>query len=129
KGLDISYTVGGFLDIRDATLWLSDNLPEGAQQVCDVGRFAYSTWPHITVDPKRWFYAGAFGSIGLGTATAIGAAVARPEVPTALYVGDGGTMQALGELHTAVRNELPLIVMVLNDHCYGAEYLKLHEFD
>lgn len=120
-----STTGNGYIDMRDASRWLNSVLPPGAQQVCDLGRFMYSTWPHITVDPERWIYMGSFGSIGLGTAAAVGAATARQEVPTALYVGDGGAMQGLVELNTAVRNKLPLIVMVLNDQCYGAEYLKL----
>jgi len=29
------------------------------------------------------------------------------------------------ELSTAVRHRLPLVLVVLDDHCYGAEYLKL----
>lgn len=129
KDLYTSTTGDGFVDMRDATRWLSDVLPEGSQQVCDVGRFGYSTWPHITVDPARWFYIGGFGSIGLGLASAIGISTARKKSPTALYVGDGGMMQGFAELSTAVRHKLPLIVMVLNDECYGAEYLKLQQFD
>ena len=128
KDLYESTTGDGFIDMRDATSWFSDVLPEGAMQVCDVGRFVYSTWPHITVDTERWAYIGAFGSIGLGTAAAVGAAAARPETPTGLYVGDGGLMQGLIELNTAVRHNLPLVIMVLNDQCYGAEYLKLDYF-
>lgn len=129
KDLYKSSTGNGFVDMRDATRWMSQILPEGSQQVCDVGRFGYSTWPHITVDPERWFYIGGFGSIGLGLASAIGISAAVPEKPTALYVGDGGIMQGIAELSTAVRNELPLVVMVLNDECYGAEYLKLQQFE
>lgn len=123
-----STTGDGFVDMRDATSWFSDTLPTDAMQVCDVGRFLFSTWPHITVNPERWAYVGAFGAIGLGTATAIGAAAARPNAPTGLYVGDGGLMQGLIELSTAVRHKLPLVILVLNDQCYGAEYLKLDSF-
>ena len=128
KDLYTSTTGDGFIDMRDATSWFSGVLPQGAAQVCDVGRFLYSTWPHITVDAERWVYAGTFGSIGLATATAVGVAAARPDVPTGLYVGDGGLMQGIVELSTAVRNKLPLVVLVLNDSCYGAEYLKLDHF-
>jgi thiamine pyrophosphate-dependent acetolactate synthase large subunit-like protein len=123
-----STTGGGTIDMRDATRWLSDALPPGANQVCDLGRFINSTWPHITVDPQRWHIAGAYGAIGLGLPVAAGVAAADRDVPTALYVGDGGAMQGLIELSTAVRHELPLVVMVLNDNCYGAEYLKLEQF-
>ncbi|MGO1452156.1 MAG: thiamine pyrophosphate-binding protein [Brevibacterium yomogidense] len=128
KDMYTSTTGDGYIDMRDATRWFSGALPKGAPQVSDVGRFVYSTWPHITVDAERWVYAGTFGSIGLGTATAVGVAAAHPDVPTGLYVGDGGLMQGIVELSTAVRHNLPLVVMVLNDDCYGAEYLKLDHF-
>lgn len=123
-----STTGGGYIDMRDATSWLGSVLPAGSQQVSDVGRFSHSTWRHITVDPARWMYAGAFGSIGLGVAISIGASVASRDRPTVLYVGDGGAMQGFIELSTAVREKVPLVVMVLNDQCYGAEYKKLELF-
>lgn len=129
KDLYVSTTGGGFIDMREATQWLSNILPDHGRQVCDVGRFGFSTWPHITVAPARWHYIGGFGSIGLGLAAAIGASIADPNNVTALYVGDGGIMQSLAELSTAVRHRLPLVVMVLNDQCYGAEYLKLQQFE
>ena len=72
---------------------------------------------------------GAFGSIGLGGATAVGAAKARPEVPTVCVAGDGGAMMGITELNAAVRHSLPLVLVVLDDHCYGAEYLKLESLD
>jgi thiamine pyrophosphate-dependent acetolactate synthase large subunit-like protein len=62
--------------------------------------------------------------MGLGVAAAIGAACVRPEVPTVAVVGDGGFMMSLGEFNTAVRNDLDLMVIVLNDGSYGSEYHK-----
>ncbi|MFZ2172824.1 MAG: thiamine pyrophosphate-dependent enzyme [Rhodococcus sp. (in: high G+C Gram-positive bacteria)] len=55
----------------------------------------------------------------------MGAAAARRDVPTVCVAGDGGAMMGLVELSTAVRHRLPLVLVVLDDHCYGAEYLKL----
>ncbi|MYM19365.1 thiamine pyrophosphate-binding protein [Brevibacterium sp. 5221] len=125
KDLFRSTSGGGFMDMREAALAISDALPAGTQQVHDVGRYSYSVWPHITTTPGRWHYAGHFGSIGLGIAFGAGAAAVRDDVPTVAWVGDGGAMHGIVEVNTAVRHGLPLIVVVMNDQCYGAEYIKL----
>jgi thiamine pyrophosphate-dependent acetolactate synthase large subunit-like protein len=120
-----SISGGGTVDMRDAMVRLAQLLPRDAQIVTDIGRFSYAAWKYLRVDPARFMVPGAFGSIGLGIATAVGAAAARPSVPTVCVAGDGGTMLGLTELSTAVRHSLPLVLVVLDDHCYGAEYLKL----
>ncbi|MBV6756190.1 thiamine pyrophosphate-binding protein [Rhodococcus opacus] len=120
-----SITGGGTVDMRDAMSWLGDVVPAGTQIVTDVGRFSFAAWKHLNVTPGRFTVPGAFGSIGLGIGTAAGAAAARRDVPTVCIAGDGGGMMGILELTTAVRCELPLIVVILNDNCYGAEYRKL----
>jgi thiamine pyrophosphate-dependent acetolactate synthase large subunit-like protein len=72
-----------------------------------------------------------FGSIGLGLPAAIGASVARPDAITVAAVGDGGLMMGLGELDTAVRYGLRLLVLVYNDQAYGAEmhFLRMLSID
>jgi thiamine pyrophosphate-dependent acetolactate synthase large subunit-like protein len=59
--------------------------------------------------------------------TALGFAKARPDQTTVLVIGDGGLLMTLGELETAVREDVPLVVVVMNDCAYGAEmhYLRL----
>jgi thiamine pyrophosphate-dependent acetolactate synthase large subunit-like protein len=77
-------------------------------------------------DEFGFCFTQAFQSIGLGLATAIGAAAARPDRLPVLGTGDGGFMMAISELDTAVREALPLVVVVYNDSAYGAE---VHHFD
>lgn len=122
-----SITGGGTVDMRDAMKWLGEVLPSGAQVVTDMGRFSFAAWKHLDVTPGRFTVPGTFGSIGLGIGTAVGAAAARRDVPTVCIAGDGGGMMGILELSTAVRYELPLVVVILNDNCYGAEYRKLAE--
>ncbi len=38
-----------------------------------------------------------------------------------LFIGDGGFLMTMGELETAVREDLPLVIVVMNDCAYGAE--------
>jgi acetolactate synthase I/II/III large subunit len=76
-------------------------------------------------DPQGFVFTQAFQSIGLGLASAIGAAVARPDRLTVAALGDGGALMAAGELDTIGRLGLPLLVVVYNDAAYGAE---VHHF-
>ncbi|MHA4778812.1 thiamine pyrophosphate-binding protein [Streptomyces sp. MSC1_001] len=119
-------TGSGTVDVRTAALRLDELLPSERVLVSDIGRFAVGVWPHLGVaDPRDFTCMGGFGSIGLGLAGAIGAAVARPGDLTVLVVGDGGFMMNVGEFSTAVRERLPLLVVVFNDGAYGAEHFKL----
>ena len=72
---------------------------------------------------------GDFASIGLAFGAALGMAKARPEKPTVMVIGDGGFLMTMGELETVVREDLPLVVIVMNDCAYGAElhFLKLRQ--
>jgi acetolactate synthase-1/2/3 large subunit len=65
-----------------------------------------------------------FGCIGQGLTTAMGAMYATGKQPTFLMEGDAGLMMHLPEFETAVRSELPLLVVVMNDQLLGAEYHK-----
>ena len=76
-------------------------------------------------DVAGFCFTQAFQSIGLGLASALGAAVARPDRLTVAAVGDGGFLMSATELVTAVRLALPLLVVVYDDAAYGAE---VHHF-
>jgi acetolactate synthase I/II/III large subunit len=51
----------------------------------------------------------------------------RPDETTVLVIGDGGFLMTMGELETVVREDLPLVIVLMNDCAYGAElhFLKL----
>ena len=120
------HVVETFIDVRAAAMALNDVLPKNFALISDVGRYNAGTWPYIHVaDPRDFLGISAFGSIGLGLAGAVGAGVARPGLPVVLLVGDGGLMMSVGELTTAVREALPLIIVVLNDDAYGYEHFRL----
>ncbi|RQO46024.1 acetolactate synthase [Rhodococcus sp. KBW08] len=111
------------LDIRTAARYLNIVLPKNRTLVSDIGRYVHGAWPYIEVaTPGHFVCTGAFGSIGLGLAASIGAAVALPDQPVTLLVGDGGLMMNVGEISTAVSERLPIIVVCFNDRAYGAEH-------
>jgi thiamine pyrophosphate-dependent acetolactate synthase large subunit-like protein len=120
----------GTVDMRAAMLRLNEKMPANRAVVTDAGRFLRAVWRYIHVPQPR--YAAntvSFGSIGLGFGCANGVSVAAPDLVTFLFVGDGGGMMSVNEFHTAVRNDLPLVAVVINDGSYGAEYSKLQGYN
>ena len=116
----------GFVNYVDSLTRLEDALPKDRVLVSDGGRFMTEVWCRISVPNPRSFVGTVnFGSIGLGLQTAVGAAVAAPDQPVALFSGDGGFMMGgINEFNTAVRLGLDLIVIIANDSAYGAEHIQ-----
>ena len=116
----------GAVDPRTLTRRLEAGLPKERQVVVDAGRFMLDALTMSVPKPENLITSHGFGAIGLGMSTAIGAAVARPTLPTIVCIGDGGYMMGgLTELSTAVHLGLDLIVIVYNDGSYGAEHIQL----
>ncbi len=59
------------------------------------------------------------GGIGQGMQMAIGAALAGVAGKTVCLVGDGGLMVNVGELATAVQEQADVVIVLMNDQCYG----------
>ena len=109
------------IDMRSLALELDRLLPVDRDVIFDMGNF-FAIAPYISVlSPDCLRYTGDFGSIGLGLGTALGVAAAKRGRSTVLFIGDGSLLMSLGELETMAREDLPLIVIVLNDNAYGAE--------
>jgi thiamine pyrophosphate-dependent acetolactate synthase large subunit-like protein len=114
------------IDPRILTDALDRILPAERVVSIDSGNFMGYPSSYLRVPDEYGFcFTQAFQSIGLGLATAIGAALAQPERLPVLGVGDGGLLMAIAELETAVRLGLPLVVIAYNDDAYGAE---VHHF-
>jgi len=71
-----------------------------------------------TYKPRKSIHA-AGGGIGQGLPTAIGAQVGNLDETVLLIAGDGGFMVNVGEMATAVQEELPLIIILFDDSGYG----------
>jgi acetolactate synthase-1/2/3 large subunit len=57
--------------------------------------------------------------MGFGLGAAIGAAIACPQKQVLNIAGDGSFRMNLNELATAVEYELPIIVVIMNNHALG----------
>jgi len=109
------------LDPRALGVELDRLLPGERNIVYDAGNFL-GVLPYLTVPtPGHLKMTNEFASIGLGFGTALGVAKGRPHVPTALVIGDGGFLMTMSELETVVREDIPLVVVLMNDCAYGAE--------
>ena len=60
-----------------------------------------------------------FGMLGAGMAQAVGAAIARPGLPVCCIIGDGAMGFHPQEIETAVRNDLPVVYVVVCDRQWG----------
>jgi thiamine pyrophosphate-dependent acetolactate synthase large subunit-like protein len=116
----------GRIDPRTLTIALDDLLPAERTVAVDSGNFMGYPAAFLKVpDADGFVFTQAFQSVGLGLASAIGAAAARPDRLTVAACGDGGLLMGVSELETAVRLGLDLIIVVYDDEAYGAE---VHHF-
>jgi thiamine pyrophosphate-dependent acetolactate synthase large subunit-like protein len=116
----------GRIDPRTLSIGLDGLLPPARTVVVDSGNFmGYPSMFLAVPDAAGFCFTQAYQSVGLGLASAIGAAVARPDRLTVAALGDGGFLMSVAELTTVVRLGLPMLIVVYNDAAYGAE---VHHF-
>ena len=117
------------MDPRSFAIELDRLLPPNRNAVYDAGNFL-QVIPYISgLGPDHIKNTVDFASIGMGFGTALGFACGAPDRTTVLFVGDGGFLMTMGELETAAREEIPLVIVVINDSAYGAElhFLKMRD--
>ena len=114
------------IDPRTLSIALDELLPLDRAVTVDSGHFMGYAPMYLRIQsPDAFVFAQGFQSIGLGLASAIGAAVARPDRITVAALGDGGALMALPELETAARLGLGMLIVIYNDAAYSAE---VHHF-
>jgi acetolactate synthase I/II/III large subunit len=87
---------------------------EDLTQVGYVGRLAFPVYR-----PRTYIHSGYQGTLGYSYATALGAKVAKPDVPVISVSGDGGFMYNVQELSTAALFGIDAIAIVFADGAYG----------
>ncbi|WP_115786891.1 thiamine pyrophosphate-binding protein [Arthrobacter silvisoli] len=121
-------TPDGRLDPRALAAALDAILPERRTVVQDGGHFlgwAPMYW-HIPRPQDLVMVGTAYQTIGLGLASAVGAARAVDEGRTlVLASGDGGFLMGLSDLESLVGAAASAVVVIYNDAAYGAE---IHQY-
>jgi acetolactate synthase-1/2/3 large subunit len=72
-----------------------------------------------TVRPRNFITSGGLGTMGYGIPAAIGAKAARPEATVVCIDGDGCFQMTAQELATAAVEDLPIVVVLVNNGYLG----------
>ncbi|MBV8494890.1 MAG: thiamine pyrophosphate-binding protein, partial [Alphaproteobacteria bacterium] len=96
------------------------NLPENAIVTCDAGENRIlMTHFYQTKAAGGFLQAAGSGPMGFGIPAALGAKLVHPDRPVVACVGDGGFAMTMNGLMTAIEHDIPITVVVFNNHALG----------
>ena len=109
----------GAMSPQDIILAVNECFQE-AIVTTDVGQNQMWTTQFLQLKGKsKLITSGGLGTMGYGLPAAIGAKLGRPEMPVVCISGDGGFQMNEQELATAVCEELPVVICILNNSYLG----------
>jgi len=104
---------------RRAILTINKYLGNNTAVCTDVGQHQMWSAQNLTFKtPRRFASSGGLGTMGYGLGAAIGAAYGTGE-RSVLVTGDGSFGMNLNELATAVRYNVPIVIIVMNNGVLG----------
>jgi acetolactate synthase I/II/III large subunit len=104
---------------------LRSAFPDGGVLCVDSG--AHRAWFAEYWDvrqPGSHFSLTNLGPMGGAIPLGIGAKLAKPELPLMVATGDGCMLMHGMEIHTAAREQIPMVIAVMNNHSYGNIYYR-----
>ena len=115
----ISMPREGDLTPQDIMEGINAQFPE-AIFTTDVGQNQMWATQFLQLRGKsKLLTSGGLGTMGYGLPAAVGAALGRPDLPVVSISGDGGFQMNEQELATAVCQELPITICILNNSYLG----------
>ena len=115
----ISMPREGDLTPQDIMEGINAQFPE-AIFTTDVGQNQMWATQFLQLRGKsKLLTSGGLGTMGYGLPAAVGAALGRPDLPIVSISGDGGFQMNEQELATAVCQELPITICILNNSYLG----------
>ena len=113
---------------------LSDLITEQTKITTGVGNHQMLAAQYLKIlQPRSFFTASGFGTMGFALPCAIGVHYANPEATVIAIDGDGSIKMNMGEIHTIGALGIPLKVLLMNNHGDGmvrniqdADYQGLH---
>lgn len=105
---------------REIIRTLQKVLPKDAFIVTEVGQhqmWAAQYFKHEV--PGHFLTSGGLGTMGYGTGASIGAQFGNPSKRIVNIAGDGSFRMNCNELATLARYQLPLVIVLMNNHCLG----------
>lgn len=120
------------VDPRKAIRELDAVIPKDWDIVVGGGHYFSIAMTHMRGRPaEKYHVINDFGAIGSGLPAAIGVAAARGDGKVVLIEGDGSLMMHIQELETIRRHGIQMLIAIMNDGGYGAEFHKFraHKID
>lgn len=113
-------SLGDKIDPNYLMYELSKFIPDGAIICADVGQNQMWAAQSLRIKKsQRFLTQGGMASMGSALPMAIGASFAQPQKITVVIIGDGGFQLNIQELETVFHHNLPIKIILLNNHCYG----------
>lgn len=102
---------------------LAAAVPQEAIVTTDIGNTCSMSNDYFHFNGVRKHLAAlSWGNCGFAYGAAMGAKMGRPDLPVFAFQGDGAYgISGLSEVMTAVRENIPVIAVVANNHEWGAE--------
>ncbi|MFZ5781141.1 MAG: thiamine pyrophosphate-dependent enzyme [Pseudomonadota bacterium] len=95
-------------------------LPEDGIFVDEVSQVGFVSRVALPIEKPRTFLSPGYqDNLGWGFGTALGVKAAMPDRKVLAIAGDGGFMYQVGELATAVRHKLAVVVVVFDNGGFG----------
>jgi acetolactate synthase-1/2/3 large subunit len=113
------------VDPRESMMILDEMLPQNVGMLSGSGMTSGIASMMMTKNRSLNQGGHFFGCIGQMLPAAMGASVATNNAPLCLVDGDASYLMHLAEFETAVRYNMNMLVVVMNNECLGAEYYKL----
>ncbi len=99
----------------------------GPDAILTNGAGNFSIWAHRYYEFRRHGtqLAPRSGSMGYGVPAAVAAKAVHPGRPVVCVAGDGDFLMTGQELATAVQEDLPIVVLIVNNGMYGT--IRMHQ--
>jgi acetolactate synthase-1/2/3 large subunit len=95
-------------------------MPDDTIVTAGVGQHQMWAWQYWTwTEPRTWVTSHGLGTMGYGFPAAIGAKLAKPDKEVIAFEGDGSFLMTSQELSVAVRENLDITIVVLNNEAVG----------
>lgn len=88
--------------------------------VTDSGSYIHYAAQYFTAPRPGVYVNPNSGSMGFGLAAGLGVQLARPHVRVIVLAGDGGFLMTVQDLETSLRENLPVVFVVLNNFAFGS---------
>jgi acetolactate synthase-1/2/3 large subunit len=107
---------------------INDSLPENSLVACDAGENRLFMMRFFqTVQAGNYLQSAGVGGMGYAIPAALAAKLVDPTRPAVAVCGDGGFGMSMNGIMTALEQDIPIIVIVMNNNVLGWVYNGLGE--